>query len=99
MVATDITDQQHREVAERLRGSGERTPLGTLDELMDALRNVDAEQSYALTLADLIDRPTCFRDAGWMAFACSHCGVECIGPEDSYCPCCGAEVIDDDDYS
>ena len=105
MVATDITDQQRREVAERLRHIAHQPPEWATAACIIAEAFDD---DYPLWrdpgplfdgLADLIDRPTCFRDAGWMAFTCSHCGVECIGPEDSYCPCCGAEVIDDDDYS
>lgn len=98
MVATHITDQQRREVAERLRKYRPNNFNGLAEVLMDFGLLVDYCDTSDV-FAGLIDRPTCFRDAGWMAFTCSHCGVECIGPEDSYCPCCGAEVIDDDDYS
>lgn len=48
-------------------------------------------------IADLIDRPTCRREAGAYEAVCSECGIECIGPEDNYCPNCGAEVIDNAD--
>ena len=50
-----------------------------------------------LQLADLIDRPTCMREAGAYEAVCSNCGVECIGLEDNFCPNCGSEVIDDED--
>lgn len=61
-------------------------------------------------LADLIDRPTC-RDVGnGDCFICSECGcsvtivdlysepvivVDGVAETPRFCPCCGAEVIDD----
>lgn len=57
-------------------------------------------------LADLIDRPTCRNEDGFgRSFSCSACGYEawtyddsCCDPKDfSFCPNCGAKVVEDDD--
>ena len=55
-------------------------------------------------LADLIDRPTCRNeeDSYDRSFLCSECGYEawtyddsCCDPKDfSFCPSCGAEVVE-----
>lgn len=54
-------------------------------------------------LADLIDRPTCRNEDGFgRSFLCSACGYEawtyddsCCDPKDfSFCPDCGAEVVE-----
>lgn len=54
-------------------------------------------------LADLIDRPTCRDEYVYSrSFFCSACGYEawtyddsCCDPKDfSFCPNCGAEVVD-----
>nr|DAH11038.1 MAG TPA: putative cytoplasmic protein [Caudoviricetes sp.] len=56
-------------------------------------------------LADFIDRPTCRNEDGYgRSFFCSACGYEawtyddsCCDPKDfSFCPNCGAKVVDDD---
>jgi hypothetical protein len=97
---TDITDQQRREMATRLReGEG----------LYSALESMfDPELIATDVLADLIDRPMC-EDIGTTAlFRCSACGCElCVEVYGSpvmwtrdgtavvprFCPNCGAEVV------
>lgn len=70
-------------------------------------RAVDNGTEYRLRerLADLIDRPTCENDErlNERTFLCSVCGYEAYtysdsncNPHDfSYCPDCGAEVMDE----
>lgn len=62
-------------------------------------------ETYA-ALADFIDRPACSME--YMpeysgdelypteAYRCSECGWIVSEGKPSYCPCCGAEVIDED---
>lgn len=88
---TSITDQQRREVAERLRkGEGLYSTLVAM---------FDIELTAATdVLADLIDRPTCrvLWQVGDPFGICSNCGEEVFADPDepsNYCPECGAEVV------
>lgn len=80
---TDITNQQRREVAARLREEDARTvPL--------------VYGGYAI--ADLIDRPTCraVQPAPGAFYECTRCGYDGWADAESvtrYCPECGAEAI------
>ena len=79
---THITDQQRREVAERLRKGGEETGVPPVID--------------GMALADLIDRPTCRAVLchGGM-YGCTRCGYDGWGDAESvtrFCPECGAEV-------
>lgn len=70
---------------------------------------VDNGTEYRLRerLADLIDRPTCKNEGDEWGFLCSNCGedvaitkeIPCGGAAapyvPSYCPNCGAEVMDE----
>ena len=88
--AADITDQQRREVAARLR-EGE----GLYSVLMSAF---DPDLIPEDVLAALIDRPTCrvLRQVGNPFGICSNCGKEVFADPDEpsrYCPECGAGVV------
>lgn len=73
-----------------------------------AIRAVVGKGDVFHLLADLIDRPTCHDVLGEKAhsddFECSECGFS-INTWDMdgawltiyYCPCCGAEVVSDED--
>ena len=79
---TNITDQQRREVAERLRKGDEETGVPLVID--------------GMALADLIDRPTCRAVLchGGM-YGCTRCGFDGWCDAESvtrYCPECGAEV-------
>lgn len=105
---TDITDQQRREVAERLReaADGAYRHVYALDVLAnetgidgDDMCTHELESAVYDRLADLIDRPTCravLCHGGF--YGCTLCGFDGWCDEDSvtrYCPECGAEVVAD----
>ncbi len=100
---TDITDQQRREVAARLRELEPWSAEGDIevDKVLTALGMVygytdtDLEIDSVHTLADLIDRPTCQNVSATGNFACSECGADYAMSIDvlRYCPDCGAEVV------
>lgn len=103
-----ISDQERRDIAEGLRNlKGECVPLAyVLDELGVDCDGADVPKAHVKRLADLIDRPTCRNEDGsGRSFSCSACGYEawtyddsCCDPKDfSFCPNCGAEVVEDDD--
>lgn len=105
MSTTDITDATRREMAKRLRHIAHQPPewattaciiAETFDDDYPLWR--DSGPLFDM-LADLIDRPTCTPEVGLEMRVCSECDVECIDGLANYCPNCGAEVVDDDDYS
>ena len=75
-----------------------------LSMIRDATFGLDG--SIFQRLADLIDRPTCRNngDRDDRGFVCSACGYEawtsydsnCDPSDFSFCPDCGAEVVEDD---
>lgn len=101
-----ITDNERREVAERLRILASHAHADK-DYVLDALglypgEYIDGFDPYCVNeLADLIDRPTChisetdheFEDS----VRCDSCRKTFNRPWGAfkYCPNCGAEVIDD----
>lgn len=102
----EITNEERREVAARLRGLDECT--ATLSHaysrqeydamVLRAIRAVVGEGDIFHLLADLIDRPKCRKlipdEMEGLVF-CSNCGAE-IGEYGvpNYCHNCGAEVIE-----
>ena len=102
-----INDKQRREVAARIR---ERLREGK-DKYLDALIGnamsgcVPDGMTFGQTVADLIDRPTCETiehgrpDESHVCKSCSRCSYgwfEDIHDKPySYCPNCGAEVVDE----
>lgn len=72
---------------------------------LDACTSEGSHTKILRGLADLIDRPTCRNeeDSYDRTFLCSACGYEAYtysdsncNPHDfSYCPSCGAEVVDE----
>ena len=100
-MSKDITDEQRREVARRLRDFGEDgSPAefiygGTecYDQmLVRVLRQIVGKGDLFETLADLIDRPECTPEGGLEQQTCSECGAEGIDGWANFCPNCGAEV-------
>lgn len=104
----EITNEERREVATRLRNGGIArnseeayvlllSRIGIRPQLPAASTYEDA----MVRLADLIDRPTCHDFGGEEGtngenydFACSACGYCCGITEPNYCPNCGAEVVE-----
>lgn len=110
-----ISDEERREVAARMRDIMRRHPNGFLDNMV-AQSVLDVMGDGAVigeTVADLIDRPTCFdtESKDSKSFTCSACGFSesklvvspftlsflCVKPSYRFCPNCGAEVVNDDD--
>lgn len=103
-----ISNEERREVAERLRESREfisglpKASLGqnAFDVFERILSCVGYERGNIFDyLADLIDRETCHlvEDEEGRT-ACSECGCTALYMLDaSYCPDCGAEVVRDGD--
>ena len=104
-----ISDEERREVAERMRGYDvsefkESAIVPFLDCLGVGYMNW---REVLDTLADLIDQPTCRNNGNRddRHFWCSRCGYEAWTYDDSYCdpsdfsfcPDCGAEVLDEAD--
>lgn len=113
-----ISDKERREVARRLRKLDHVvTNRDTIESGVNKfIKAVYGDRPYspierstrnlcglAMTLANLIDRPTCRNkeDSYDRTFLCSACGYEAYtysdsncNPHDfSYCPECGAEVV------
>lgn len=104
-----VTDNQRREVAARIRElMSECFFLPLFVVIAQAINDClpEEEGSYALILADLIDRPECSMeympeysgDELYLTevYKCSECGWTVPDGKPSYCPCCGAEVLDED---
>ena len=105
---TDITDQQRREVAARLRwaATGAYKHLPMVDLLasvaginVSGMGKGEANNAVYARLADLIDRPTCHaaQAAPGGFYECSRCGYDGWADAESvtrYCPECGAEVAE-----
>ena len=105
-----VTDEQRREVAAKIRELYRLHPNEYLDvtiaRAMRAALGYGSALPYALAFADLIDLPTCSME--YMpeysddelypteAYRCSECGWIVSEGKPTYCPCCGAEVIDED---
>lgn len=103
-----ISNEERREVAERLRSASARRGDAPwmVEDLMLALGfrcYEDGEDQLFNRLADLIDRPTC-KNSEYLYdgsfFECSECGerweLSCGSPADNnlnFCPRCGAEVV------
>lgn len=106
------SDEKRREIAVNLRYLAEMCENVLDSDVLDALdigcgyvdgtcRAYDVEK-----LADLIDRPTCRNngDRDDRGFVCSACGYEawtfydsnCDPSDFSFCPDCGAVVVDKD---
>lgn len=101
-----ISDEKRREIAASLRESREfisclpktsieQNAFNTFERILAC---VDYERGNVFDyLADLIDRETCHlvEDEEGRT-ACSECGCTALYMLDaSYCPDCGAEVVDD----
>lgn len=106
-----VTDDQRREVAQKLRKQAAYCD-GSLSEWWQRLQDTvtgevdfaDPKKTFEAT-ADLIDRPErSMRDVGdevEQVYRCSECGEEYCMSDFSkfpwrFCPNCGAEVLDED---
>ena len=102
-----ISDEERREVAQRLRENIDRErvryDLDLVHEVTNVLGWEILEHGFTETLADLIDRPTCelVVEPGGKYCICSRCGCSMWEPDivDSasdwrYCINCGAEVVE-----
>lgn len=108
-----ITDEERREVAMRMREILRDDPHGWLDAMVvNAVTDVMGEGvAIGETVADLIDRPTCYvveHKTHCGSYGCEEagqlwvlsCGDECVNDSDfppSYCPECGAMVFEKKD--
>lgn len=87
-----ISDEERREVAERLRNASARrcdTPW-MVEDLMLALGfrcYEDGEDQLFDRLADLIDRPKAKREDAGNYWRCGHCGA--FSRKDAVTDCCG----------
>lgn len=106
-----ITDEERREVAMRMREILRDDPHGLLDAMVvNAVTDVMGEGvAIGETVADLIDRPTCYvieHKTHCGSYGCEEagqlwvlsCGDECVNDSDfppGYCPECGAEVTEE----
>lgn len=108
-----ISDDERREVAARMREIMRDDPHGWLDVMVSrAVADVLGDGvKNGETVADLIDRPTCFDTEGKdsKSFTCSACEFSestlvvslftlsflSCKPSYRYCPNCGAEVVND----
>lgn len=106
-----ISDEERREVAARMREIMRDDPHGWLDAMVvNAVTDVLGEGvAIGETVADLIDRPTCFdtESKDSTSFTCSVCGFSeskltvdpftlsfrSFKPSYRYCPNCGARVV------
>lgn len=105
------SDEQRREAAKELRKLATPGCIRYAEEFYEELREIvafDHDGSFdgvANSLADLIDRPTCETiehgrpDESHVCKSCSRCSYgwfEDIHDKPySYCPNCGAEVVDE----
>lgn len=95
-----------RGLDESIDERGESRPLEHDAMLLRAIRAVVGRGDIFQLLADLIDRPTCSMEyrpefSGdelypTEAYKCSACGWIVSEGMPSYCPSCGAEVLDED---
>ena len=105
-----INDNQRREAARKLRqflsvSPNKRAWDNVGLQTGGRLVGTSVGENILARLADLIDRPTCENGErlNKRAFLCSACGYEAYtysdsncNPHDfSYCPDCGAEVMDE----
>lgn len=87
-----ISDEERREVAERLRNASARrcdTPW-MVEDLMLALGfrcYEDGEDQLFDRLADLIDRPKAKREDAGNYWRCGHCGA--FSRKEAVTDCCG----------
>lgn len=107
-----ITDEERREVAKRLREISYKPGWSLDDWWLRVHGAVVGSeycmcpQEDVAVIADLIDRPTCRNNGNHndRHFWCSACGYEawtyddsgCDPSDFSFCPECGAVVIDED---
>lgn len=101
-----INDEKRREVADKMRGYDvSEFKESAIVPFLECLGHGYTNWRGVLDeLADLIDRPTCRNeeDSYDRTFLCSACGYEAYtysdsncNPHDfSYCPECGAEVVE-----
>lgn len=101
-----ISDEERREVAERMRNASARRgdEPWMVEDLMLALGfrcYEDGEDQLFARLADLIDRPTTTRHGkfrtkyGRETPCCEICGYSIGDMRWGYCPKCGAVITDD----
>ena len=106
-----ISDDERREVASRMREILRDDPHCWLDAMvMNAVTDVMGDgEKIGETVADLIDRPTCYvveHKTHCGSYGCEEagtlwvlsCGDECVNDSDfppSYCPECGAMVTEE----
>lgn len=102
-----INDEKRREVADKMRGYDvSEFKESAIVPFLECLGHGYTNWRGILDeLAGLIDRPTCRNeeDSYDRTFLCSACGYEAYtysdsdcNPHDfSYCPECGAEVVDE----
>lgn len=113
---TFTSDEQRREAAKELRKLATPGCIRFAEEFYEELREIvafDRDGSFdgvANSLADLIDRPTCFdtESKDSKSFTCSACGFSesklvvspftlsflWVKPSYCYCPKCGAMVVE-----
>ena len=102
MCAMEINDEKRREVATRMREIMRENPHGWLDVMVaQSVLDVMGEgMAIGETVADLIDRPTTTRNGkfktkyGKKTPCCEICGYSINDKRWSYCPQCGAEVVE-----
>lgn len=87
-----ISDEERREVAERLRNASARRgdEPWMVEDLMLALGfrcYEDGEDQLFARLADLIDRPKAKREDAGNYWRCGHCGA--FSRKDAVTDCCG----------
>lgn len=105
-----VSDSERRAVATRMREIMHQYPRGFLDNMItQSVLDVMGEgEKIGETVADLIDRPTCFDTDGQdsESFTCSACGFtdsmifvnpftldfRYAKPDYHYCPNCGMEI-------
>lgn len=106
-----ISTEERREAAKELRKLTTPGCIRYAEEFYEELREIVASdldgsfEGVANSLADLIDRTTCRNNGNHddRHFWCSRCGYEAWTYDDSgcdpsnfsFCPDCGAEVVDD----
>lgn len=101
-----ITDKERREVANKLREQAKNsyfTLMQRWDHLQFAVMGkvyLTAPEKVYLAIADLIDRPTTTRHGkfktkyGRETPCCEVCGYSIGDMRWSYCPKCGAVIVD-----
>lgn len=97
-----ITDEERREVAEKLRKTLCKPGLPSewwvrVHTAVTGSENCMCPPEDINVIADLIDRPTChlIEDQDGRT-ACSECGCTALYMSDAtYCPDCGGMIVDD----